>query len=143
MQTIINKPVYTIGIAADLLGVSVHLLRVYEKEGLILPYKTRSGHRLFSDLEIEKTRCMRRMITENGMNFEGLRRILALVPCWRLRHCDEKDRASCHAYFRADRPCWATEEKCAHPLSSCRDCTVYQSTVNCEEIKELIFKNNI
>lgn len=139
MDSINTTPLYTIGIAAKMLEVSVHLLRVYEKEGLILTEKTESGRRLFSDLEIEKVRCIRKMINEHGMNFEGLRRLLALAPCWKLRNCTLHDRDSCQAFSAGDRPCWATEEKCAHPLESCRDCVVYQATVNCERIKELIF----
>jgi len=134
--------VYTIGIAAKLVGVSVHLLRVYEKEGLILSVKTETGRRLYSDLEIEKIRCIRRMINENGMNFAGLRRLLALIPCWLLRKCDDSDRVACSASRTTDRPCWATEEKCAHPLESCRDCVVYQSIVDCQDVKKLIFENN-
>jgi MerR family transcriptional regulator/heat shock protein HspR len=134
-----TKPVYTIGIAADLVGVSVHLLRVYEKEGLIIPHKTPTGRRIYSDLELEKVRCIRRMINENGINFEGLRRLLALVPCWRIRDCEHQTQSACPAHTNTDRPCWATEEKCLHPLPSCRDCTVYQSTVDCEGIKKLIF----
>jgi len=132
-------PVYTIGVAAKMLGVSVHLLRVYEKEGLILTDKNVSGHRMYSDLEIEKVRCIRRMINENGLNFEGLRRLLALVPCWQLRDCNLFDRASCHAYKGTSGPCWASEERCAHPLPSCRDCAVYQSTWDCEGLKSIIF----
>ena len=139
MNEISSNPVYTIGIAAKLVGVSVHLLRVYEKEGLILPHKTPSGHRHYSDLELEKVRCIRRMISQNGMNFEGIRRMLALVPCWRLRKCTDHEKGSCSAVRATDMPCWATEEKCTHPLPNCRDCIVYKSIVDCEDLKQLIF----
>jgi MerR family transcriptional regulator/heat shock protein HspR len=139
MKTISTDPVYTIGVAAKLLGVSVHLLRVYEQEGLILSSRTPTGRRMYSDLEIEKVRCIRRMITENGMNYEGLRRMLALVPCWRLRKCNHNEKEGCIAINNSERPCWATEEKCSHPLESCRDCVVYQATVDCNDIKELIY----
>jgi MerR family transcriptional regulator/heat shock protein HspR len=130
---------YTIGIAARLVGVSVHLLRVYEKEGLIIPVKRETRHRLFSDLEIEKVLCIRRMISEHGMNFEGIRRLLALVPCWKLRKCKMTDRNACAGYRSNSMPCWATEEKCAHPLPSCRDCIVYRATVDCNEVKAFIY----
>jgi MerR family transcriptional regulator/heat shock protein HspR len=133
--------VYTIGIAAKLVGVSVHLLRVYEKEGLILSVKTETGRRLYSDIEIEKIRSIRSMINENGMNFAGLRRLLALIPCWLLQKCDDSVRIACSAYRATDRPCWAYEEKCAYTLESCRDCLVYQSVVDCQDVKKLIFEN--
>ncbi|MDP2207725.1 MAG: MerR family DNA-binding transcriptional regulator, partial [Bacteroidota bacterium] len=37
-----NEPVYSIGTAADLVGLSVQMLRLYEAEGLILPFKKSS-----------------------------------------------------------------------------------------------------
>ncbi len=139
MKKFKTDPVYTIGVAAKLLGVSVHLLRVYEQEGLILSERTPTGRRMYSDLEIEKVRCLRRMIKENGMNYEGLRRMLALVPCWRLRKCNHQEKKACVALNNSERPCWATEEKCSHPLDNCRHCIVYQATVDCKDIKELIY----
>ena len=98
MDKIKTDPVYTIGVAANLLGVSVHLLRVYEQEGLILSERTPTGRRMYSDLEIEKVRCIRRMIKEEGMNYEGVRRMLALIPCWRLRKCEHHERDTCSAF---------------------------------------------
>jgi MerR family transcriptional regulator/heat shock protein HspR len=139
MKEFNTESVYTIGVAARLLGVSVHLLRVYEKEGLILCERTETGRRMYSDLEIEKVRCIRRMINEDGMNFEGIRRMLALVPCWKLRKCTTHEKNSCQAVHNSNRPCWATPEKCSHPLDNCRDCVVYRSTVDCNMVKELIY----
>ena len=139
MKKINTEANYTIGIAAKMIGVSVQLLRVYEQEDLIIPVKTDTGRRLYSDLEVEKVRCIRKMISDTGINFEGIRRLLALMPCWRIRECTKEERHSCQAQNSADKPCWATEEKCAHPLESCRDCLVYQRTVDCQEFKKIIF----
>ncbi len=130
---------YAIGITAQKAGVSVHLLRVYEREGLIIPVRTKTGRRFYSDLELVKVHCIRKMISEYGLNFAGIRRLLALLPCWRMRSCDDHDKEGCSAFKVNDRPCWATEEKCAHPLPSCRDCIVYQSVVDCDDLKPLIF----
>ncbi len=134
-----TKPVYAIGVAAAKLNVSVHLLRVYENEGLILSERTPTGRRLYSDLELEKVRCIRNMIRYHGINFEGVRRLLALIPCWRLRNCDLSERRECQAFKRVDRPCWATEEKCYNPMDNCRNCEVYTSSVDCNQLKHLIF----
>jgi hypothetical protein len=35
-----DQPVYTIGIVAKLLGISIPTLRMYEREGLIIPHKS-------------------------------------------------------------------------------------------------------
>ena len=130
---------YSIGVAAKMLGVSVHLLRVYENEGLLLSERTATLRRFYSDLEIEKARCIRQMINQLGMNFEGIRRLLALAPCFSLRDCGEKKNTGCPAFSSSDMPCWASETKCLHPLNSCRECPVYQKLVHCDDLKELIF----
>lgn len=132
------EPVYTIGIAATKLDISVHSLRQYEREGLIIPFKTSTGRRLYSDLELEKIRCIKEMIRDEGLNFEGIRRLMALIPCWKLRGCSEKVKERCDALMVKACPCWASEEKCARPLPSCRDCPVYQGIVHCDDIKPLI-----
>lgn len=135
-----TEPIYTIGVASDRLNISPHSLRQYEQEGLILTHKTPTGRRLYSDLEIEKIRCIKRMLQEEGLNFEGIRRLLALAPCWKLRKCPNKQRESCAAFKNMKRPCWATEEKCSHPYPSCRDCPVYQRIVHCGDLEDLLFK---
>jgi MerR family transcriptional regulator/heat shock protein HspR len=134
----IYEPIYTIGVAADKLLMTVHVLRLYELEGLIIPFKTKTGRRLYSDLELEKVRCIRSMIKEKGLNFEGIRRILSLVPCWKLRDCNSDEGRKCFAYTGRISACWASEEKCLHPMHSCRDCPVYQKIASCDDVQKLI-----
>ncbi|MCU0821216.1 MAG: MerR family transcriptional regulator [Spirochaetes bacterium] len=134
-----SEPVYTIGIAAKKVGLSVHTLRLYEAEGLIITYKTETGRRLYSDLEIEKIVCIRSMIHQDGLNFEGIRRILGLVPCWKLRKCNSGRGTKCRAYQMRTRPCWSSGEKCIAPYPSCRDCPVYQGLVHCSDVEKLVY----
>lgn len=136
-----SDPVYTIGVAADILNMSVHSLRQYEREGLILTYKTSTGRRLYSDLELEKIRCIKEMIQEQGLNFEGIRRLMSLIPCWKLRNCKKEIKEACYLYKDKTRPCWSSEQKCAHPLPDCRDCPVYQKMVHCDDIKAFIYQD--
>jgi hypothetical protein len=42
-----DEPVYTIGVAARLLGVSPHMLRLLERKGLVEPLRTRKRARLY------------------------------------------------------------------------------------------------
>ncbi len=134
------EPKYTIGVASNKLGISVHSLRQYEREGLILSFKTPTGRRLYSDLEIEKIHCIKKMLKEYGLNFEGIRRLLALTPCWKMRECSKKSEIECAAYKNFSRPCWSTEEKCHEPLSSCRICPVYYNVVGCDDIKKFFIE---
>ncbi len=131
-----NSPKYTISSAATLLGISVHTLRMYEREGLIIPFKKESGQRLYSDRDVERIQCIRRTIQKDKINIEGMRRILALIPCWAIVNCSDEDRASCMAFSGHTQPCWMINHKnnyCAG--KDCRECDVYQSFGNCESIK--------
>lgn len=131
------QSIHGIGAAAEQCHVSVHALRLYEAEGLILVEKTSSGRRLFSELEIDKIHSIREMV-HGGLNFEGIRRLISLVPCWKLRPCNSAEGKKCSAYQNRLRPCWATETKCLHPLSSCRLCPVYQKLIDYDDILQYV-----
>lgn len=134
------EPIYTIGIASVKLGVSVHTLRQYETEGLILSHKTKTGRRIYSEMEIDKVRCIKKMIQEQGLNFEGIRQLMSMIPCWKLRGCSEKNKNECKSYKLRTRPCWSSIEKCNEPLPDCRECKVYRTFVSCDDIKKYIYE---
>jgi len=122
-----NEPIYSIGIAAKKLKISVPALRVYEREGLITPYRTDTGRRIYSYQDIEKITIIRHMIQDEGLNFEGIRRILALVPCWKMKNCLPEKRERCSAFFSSSEPCWKLKKnsklKCEE---ECRVCEVFK-----------------
>lgn len=100
-----NIPIYSIGEVADRLGISVQLLRLYEAEGLILPFKKSSRHRLYSEFDISRIECIRKMINEEEISIIGIKRILSLIPCWAIKYCSEKERDGCLAYTGSVEPC--------------------------------------
>lgn len=122
------------------LDIAVETIRMYEREGLLLTAKTASGQRLFDDADVHWIGCIRRLIKEKGLNLEGIRRLLALIPCWQLRPCSEDERKNCPAYLNATLPCWMIKAElfgnCAS--SHCRECPVYQSASNCDNLKILL-----
>jgi MerR family transcriptional regulator/heat shock protein HspR len=73
-----DEPVYTIGVAARLLGVSPQTLRAIEREGLLEPSRTEANIRLYSenDLLLLKRICF--LVREEGVNFRGVRLILEM-----------------------------------------------------------------
>jgi MerR family transcriptional regulator/heat shock protein HspR len=75
------RPLYTIGTAAEILGVHPRTLRLYEDAGLIRPAR-KNNRRFYSANDLRWISCLRYMIHEQGLNQEGLRRLLALIPCW-------------------------------------------------------------
>ena len=136
------EPVLTIGTVAEKLDVSVHTIRLYEKEGLILPFKTSTGRRMFSLHDLEKLVCIRKMITEHSLNLQGIKRLMALIPCWEYRGGLDHDCINCDAYYKSEGPCWSIKEvgpKCQK--QDCRACPVYQMNVHCEQLKEIIYNH--
>ena len=134
-----HEPLFPISTAAKLLSVSVQTLRLYEKEGLILPFKKSSKHRLYSKADIERIECIRRAITEKKMSINGIRTMYSLIPCWDIVNCSEEDKNNCQAYEGHSQPCWSY----SHPGTvcetiSCRECDVYKNFVDCEKIKDSI-----
>ena len=91
MENKSNEPIYTISTAAKLLDISVYTLRMYEREGLIIPFRKDSNQRLYSELDIERVKCIKRTINEDRMTMEGMRRNLALLPCWAIVNCSLED----------------------------------------------------
>lgn len=131
-----------IGEVARQLELSVETIRMYEREGLLLIYKTESGQRLFNPTDVHWITCIRRLITERGLNLEGIRRMLALLPCWELQGCSTADRESCPAYLNATQPCWMIKSQLAGNCKTleCRACKVYESARHCDNLKALLRK---
>ena len=49
-----DRPVYTIRIAAQMVGVHQQTLRTYEREGLLTPARSAGRQRLYSEADIER-----------------------------------------------------------------------------------------
>ncbi len=71
-----DEPRYVISVAAQLLQVHPQTLRLYEREGLVEPSRSRGGIRLYSDGDIERLRMMQRLTAELGVNLAGAEVIL-------------------------------------------------------------------
>jgi len=72
-----TRAVFVISVAAELSGMHPQTLRIYERKGLIDPFRTPGGTRRYSQEDIERLQLIQEMTAE-GMNLEGVRRVLAL-----------------------------------------------------------------
>lgn len=72
-----TEAVYIISVAAELAGVHPQTLRIYERKGLIEPFRTPGGTRRYSDEDLARLGLIQEL-TAAGVNLEGVRRILAL-----------------------------------------------------------------
>lgn len=131
-----NTPVYSIGSASRLLNLSVHTLRMYERENLIIPYKSKNSHRLYSESDIERLRCIQDAIKNWKLSIPAIKMIYSMIPCWSIIKCSEQDRKNCSAYNSHSSPCWSFKHKnnICEKLN-CRNCIVYNEFTTCEKIK--------
>ena len=135
----LEEPIYTISVAANLLNISVHTLRMYEREGLIIPFKKETHHRLYSKADLERLSCIRRAINEYKISIAGIKTIYSLIPCWKIVNCSDEDRKNCEAFTSHTNPCWSYNHKnniCEN--RACIECSVYKDFSECKTIKESI-----
>lgn len=134
-----KEDLYPIGMVAKMFKISVATLRMYENEGLIIPQKSRGKHRLYSDADMHRIKCIRKMIEEKGLNIAGIRMTLSAIPCWEIKPCSAEDRESCDAYHTSEIPCWIVENKGeACKNEDCRQCDVYLQSAQCSSIKHIL-----
>lgn len=135
-----SKPIFTIGIAADMVGVSVHTLRMYEKAGLLCPHRTITGRRLYSITDIKLLYHIRALIKERGLNLAGIKALWGLIPCWEIRKCTDDVRTVCGAFTKKTGPCWGLKVNLDFCLTShCGDCIVYELVAQSQDIKTMIY----
>ncbi|CRH72471.1 heat shock protein transcriptional repressor HspR [Eggerthellaceae bacterium PR-HUZ602407-17] len=72
-----NRPVYMIGVAAELAGIHPQTLRSYEQRGLVNPQRTSGNTRMYSQADIERLELITEL-TDEGINVAGVIRILDL-----------------------------------------------------------------
>ena len=72
-----ERAVYVVSVAAELAGMHPKTLRQYDRLGLVSPARTRGRGRRYSHRDVERLRRIQ-SLSQEGINLEGIRRILAL-----------------------------------------------------------------
>jgi MerR family transcriptional regulator/heat shock protein HspR len=98
-----TRAVYVISVAAELAGMHPQTLRIYERRGLVAPARTGGGNRRYSDEDIAILKRISEL-TEQGMNLEGIRRVMHLeIENARLRaELDQAREIAKHAIAAAE-----------------------------------------
>lgn len=120
----IDKPVMRIGAVADLLGVSVRMVRIYEQRGLVKPAR-KNRQRLYSFNDARWLGRIRELVNREGYDLGDIARLISLPACWQLKDCPEKQRADCPAAKSVGKRCWETARRVGR-LDACRKCQVYR-----------------
>src|SRR3978361_350746 len=74
-----DAPVYVISVAAELAGMHPQTLRSYDRLGLVRPDRAAGRGRRYSACDVALLREVQRLSQEEGVNLEGVRRILDLT----------------------------------------------------------------
>ena len=123
-----DLPLYTIGVVSELVGTTNQTLRLYEKHGLIKPFR-KNKNRFYSENDIRWLMCIRDMIHDKKISIEGIKKLLNYAPCWEITVCSEEKKSQCLAYVDKVKPCWELNQMiCSRNSSSkCEDCIIYLS----------------
>ena len=73
-----GKPLYMIGVVADMLNVHPQTLRFYEKKGLVRPSRTVGRTRMYSTEDVDELSRLLRLTRDLGVNLAGIEVILKM-----------------------------------------------------------------
>jgi MerR family transcriptional regulator, heat shock protein HspR len=73
-----GRPLYMIGVVAEMLQLHPQTLRMYEKKGLIRPSRTEGRTRMYSSEDLEEIARVIRLARDLGVNLAGIEIILKM-----------------------------------------------------------------
>jgi MerR family transcriptional regulator/heat shock protein HspR len=73
-----GKPLYMIGVVADMLKVHPQTLRFYEKKGLVRPSRTEGQTRMYSAEDVDELARLLRLTRDLGVNLAGVEIVLKM-----------------------------------------------------------------
>lgn len=72
----LDRPLYTIGIAADILTTHTRTLMMYEHLGLVVANRTETNRRLYSQRDLITLAAIQRLTRGHGLNLVGARYVI-------------------------------------------------------------------
>jgi MerR family transcriptional regulator, heat shock protein HspR len=73
-----HEPVYVISVAARLVGLQSWVLRVLDQEGVVVPTRTDSNRRLYSNADIKMLERVHELMVQKEVNIAGIKIILEM-----------------------------------------------------------------
>jgi len=84
----LDKPLYTISVASEILETHPRTLMLYEDVRLIEPFRTATNRRRYSQRDIRKLQVIQHLTREKGVNLAGVRHILSLFEVMKKRNLE-------------------------------------------------------
>ena len=98
-----GRPLYLIGVVADMLRIHPQTLRLYERQGLIRPSRTVGRTRMYSAEDVEDIRRILRLTRDLGVNLAGVEIILKMRRQMLMMQ-EELEELTSHAHQRGGPP---------------------------------------
>ena len=73
-----DRPLFSIGVMARMVELHPQTLRLYEREGLIIPCRTKGRTRLYSFNDVERLRVILYLTQDQGINLAGVGALLEI-----------------------------------------------------------------
>ena len=88
----LDKPIYTISVASEILETHPRTLMMYENMGLVVPQRTSTNRRRFSQRDIKKLQTIQDLTRNHGVNLNGVRYVLQLLKLLHDNHIQVPER---------------------------------------------------
>ena len=75
----LDKPIYTISVASEILETHPRTLMMYENMGLVVPQRTSTNRRRYSQRDVHKLQTIQNLTRNHGVNLNGVRYVLQLL----------------------------------------------------------------
>jgi MerR family transcriptional regulator, heat shock protein HspR len=98
----LDKPIYTISVAAEILATHPRTLMMYEHLQLVVPQRTATNRRRYSQRDVLTLQAIQRLTRRHGLNLNGARYVIQLLRLLgdndipRPDHLDDIDVAHVH-----------------------------------------------
>ena len=75
----LDKPIYTISVAAEILTVHPRTLMMYEHLALVIPRRTPTNRRRYSQRDLITLQAIQRLTRGHGLNLQAARHVILLL----------------------------------------------------------------
>jgi DNA-binding transcriptional MerR regulator len=87
----LDKPIYTLSVASEILETHPRTLMMYEHLNMIRPKRTVTNRRRYSQRDLMKLQAIQTLTRKHGVNLAGVRYILALLKTLQLSGLEPPD----------------------------------------------------
>ena len=76
---VVNEPILTISVAAQLLNLHPRTIMLYERKKLFVPFRTKTQRRMFSGKDLENLQFIKFLAQQEGINLRGIKVVLEAI----------------------------------------------------------------